>query len=178
MNQSFLKLVQKLLTLAGLKRASNSTLQAIFIAEEAGKQMCLVQTVEAIQDQGLKGDRYCDGSGYWRATDACQVTLITERELHSAKKGVGPAQQIALECGSHRRNLVIDGVKTKALQGKQFKIGSAEFVYDKPRPPCGYIDKISGRGTCKALRYNSGVGIRVVKSGRITVGDALEITSS
>ena len=175
MNQCFFKPIQKLLTLVGLKRAPNPTLQAIFIAESAGNPMCSTKTAEAIQNRGLKGDRYCDGSGYWHTVEACQVTLITENDLRLVTRAVDETTKAMLKNGSHRRNLVLGGVKTKVLQGKQFRIGSAEFIYDKPRPPCAYIDKISGRGTCKALGINSGVCIRVTKTGSIAVGDVVEI---
>lgn len=77
--------------------------------------------------------------------------------------------------GSHRRNLVIAGIKPGTLQDKQFRVGKALFAYEKPRPPCGYIDRVAGEGMGKASSHNSGICIRVVQSGMITVGDVVEI---
>jgi MOSC domain-containing protein YiiM len=66
-------------------------------------------------------------------------------------------------------------LKTKNLEGQKFRIGNAVFSYDKPRPPCAYLDKISGEGMCRAFSHNSGVCLRVVSSGKLAVGDAVEI---
>ena len=149
-------------------------LKAIFVATTAGEPMQPVNAIEAIASRGLRGDRYCDDRGHWKSIDGCQVTLITEHDLEQAKKTKVEFQK-ELDNGSHRRNLVVAGLKTKYLEGKEFRIGTAVFRYDKPRPPCAYLDKISGKGMCRALSHNSGVCIRVVTGGRLTVGDALEI---
>ena len=86
--------------------------------------------------------------------------------------------QNSLDKGSHRRNLVIGGIKTKQLEGQRFRIGTALFSYDKPRPPCGYLEKVEGKGLCRALGHSSGICIRVVTSGTLTVGDGIHIIKS
>ena len=110
-----------------------------------------VASIQAIADSGLQGDRYREGSGFWKATDACQVTLISEDDLSKAKQGRPDELQHKLDYGSHRRNLVITGIKTKDLQGKTFRIGEAIFRYHKPRPPCAYLEKIEGQGISRTL---------------------------
>lgn len=149
-------------------------LKAIYIATAAGEPMKSVSTIEAVASRGLKGDRYCDDRGHWKSIDGCQVTLITEHDLEQAKKSEVEFRE-ALDNGSHRRNLVIAGLKTKHLEGKEFRIGTAVFRYDKPRPPCAYLDQIAGKGMCRALSHNSGVCIRVITGGTLAVGDAVEI---
>ena len=160
----------------GLRRnkPDAATLQAIYIASTAGEPMMSVSDIEAIAKRGLKGDRYSEDRGHWKSIDGCQVTLITEHDLEQAKKTEVEFQR-DLDNGSHRRNLVIAGMKTKYLEGKQFRIGTAVFRYDKIRPPCAYLDQIAGKGMCRALSHNSGICIRVVSSGTLTVGDAVEI---
>jgi MOSC domain-containing protein YiiM len=161
----------------GFKRhkPETATLKAIFVAASAGEPMRSVNATEAIGDRGLQGDRYSEDSGHWKSIDGCQVTLITEHDLARAKKGTESGFQHALENGSHRRNLVIAGLKTKNLEGKEFRIGTAVFRYDKARPPCAYLDQISGKGMCRALSHNSGVCLRVVTDGKLTVGDTVEM---
>ncbi|MCR4347696.1 MAG: MOSC domain-containing protein [Sulfuricaulis sp.] len=160
----------------GLRRnkPDAATLQAIYIASTAGEPMMSVSDIEAIAKRGLKGDRYSEDRGHWKSIDGCQVTLITEHDLEQAKKTEVEFRE-ALDNGSHRRNLVIAGLKTKHLEGKEFRIGSAVFRYDKPRPPCAYLDQIAGKGMCRALSHNSGVCIRVITGGTLAVGDAVEI---
>jgi MOSC domain-containing protein YiiM len=156
------------------KRNANATLKAIYIAAGAGEPMQPMNMIEAVTNRGLAGDRYSEDRGHWKSIDGCQVTLITEHDLEQAKK-TGVEFQAGLDQGSHRRNLVIAGLKIKQLEGKEFRIGTAVFRYVKPRPPCAYLDKIAGKGMCRALGTHSGVCIRVVTGGRLTVGDALEI---
>ena len=132
-----------------------------------------VSSINAIEGLGLQGDRYSIDSGFWQATDGCQVTLISEDDLNRAKRRLPKALIKKLNEGSHRRNLVVSGIKTKDLQGKTFRIGEAVFCYHKPRPPCGYLDKVEGSGFYRALGKQSGVCLTVITTGTLRVGDAL-----
>jgi MOSC domain-containing protein YiiM len=160
----------------GLKRHQHQApvLKAIFVATTAGEPMKPVNAIEAIANRGLKGDRYCADRGHWKSIDGCQATLITEHDLDQAKRTEVEFKE-ELDNGSHRRNLVVAGLKTKYLEGKEFRIGTAVFRYDKPRPPCAYLDQIAGKGMCRALSHNSGICIRVVSGGKLAVGDAVKI---
>ncbi len=162
---------------SGFKRRKRETasLKAIFVAVSAGEPMRSVEATEAMTNRGLKGDRYSEDRGHWKSIDGCQVTLITEHDLEQAKKRAAGEFQQSLDNGSHRRNLVIAGLKTKNLEGKKFRIGAAVFSYDKLRPPCAYLDQISGDGLCRALGRHSGACLRVVSGGRVAVGDTVEI---
>jgi MOSC domain-containing protein YiiM len=157
------------------KQHRPATLTAIYIAAHAGAPVQEMDSAQADSGAGLRGDRYAGKAGFWKATDACQVTLISTDDLDRAARGQGAQTRDRLAHGQHRRNLVIDGLKTKQLEGKRFRIGTAVFAYDKPRPPCGYLDQIEGRGLCKALGRHAGVCIRVLTGGRLAVGDVVEI---
>lgn len=147
------------------------TLKAIFIAASAGEPMLAVESVYAECNLGLQGDRYHHNRGHWQSIEGCQVTLITAHELQQARRRT----DIPLDRGAHRRNLVIDGIRPAALEGRRFRIGEAVFEYHKPRPPCGYIDQVEGRGIGRALRHRSGACIRVIESGMIHVDDPLVV---
>ena len=146
-------------------------LDAIYVASTAGQPMEKIHSVQAIEHQGLQDDRYYNETGFWKATDSCQVTLISMHDLRKAKR----RSQWDLDNGCHRRNLVINGIKTKALEGQTFRIGDAVFRYQKPRPPCAYLDKIEGRGMAHALGRYSGVCLQVLRSGILRIGDTLEL---
>ncbi len=156
-------------------RRVSPTLKAIFVTTTAGEAMQFVVSVQALVEAGLQGDRYSEASGFWKATDACQVTLISEDDLNQAKHGRPAMLQDKLDKGNHRRNLVVGGIKTKQLQGKTFRIGQAVFRYHKPRPPCAYLEKIEGQGISRALGKHSGVCLYVIQGGTLSVGDTLEI---
>lgn len=149
----------------------SSSLQAIYVCENAGEKIQAVNSAYAVVDKGLQGDRYFNGTGYWDPVEGCQVTLITEHDLKLASKG----NQLAMHQGQHRRNLVISGIKTARLKDRQFQIGEAIFEYHKPRPPCGYLNQVEGKGMAKALSYNSGICIKVIRSGTVRVNDQLII---
>lgn len=154
------------------------TLSAIFVAVSAGQPMQALTTVTAIGGRGLTGDRYRSGQGHWQSIESCQVTLITEHELRSASRGLSGDGRQRLEEGSHRRNLVVRGIRPRQLEGRRFRIGQAEFRYHKPRPPCGYLDQVEGKGTAKAIGHYSGICLQVITAGEIAIGDHLELLDS
>ncbi|MGV6808655.1 MAG: MOSC domain-containing protein [bacterium] len=160
---------------AWLKRLGSrpkvARLSAIYLAEAGGELMQSVHTATAIAHQGLVGDRYAMGTGYWHRVESCQVTLISEHDLQQARKRV----VIPLENGEHRRNLVITGIKTDTLKHRRFQLGECLLVYHKPRPPCGYINQLTGSKMMESLRQNSGICLKVEKSGVFSVGDRLII---
>jgi MOSC domain-containing protein YiiM len=142
-------------------------LDAILLADAAGAPMQRVDSAEALPGRGLRGDRYAAGTGWWRATDGCQVTLIHAEHLARAERKSG----LTLTDGRHRRNLIVSGLAHVDLRGRQLRIGEALFAWHRVRPPCGYLDKVSGRGTAKALGKHAGVCLKVTEGGLIRIGD-------
>lgn len=134
-----------------------------------------ITSICAQVDFGLEGDRYSRSNGFWKATDACQVTLISEDDLARARHRCPVMLLDKLNRGNHRRNLVVGGIKTKELNGELIRIGQAVFCYHKPRPPCAYLDKIEGQGISRALGKHSGVCLKVIQGGTLSVGDTVEI---
>lgn len=156
-----------------LRRIGGATarprLAAIFISPAAGEPMRSPASVQAIAGKGLAGDRYCLATGHWHPVESCEVTLISERDLLRSQRRL----PVAVDHGQHRRNLVVSGIHTRDLEGRRFRIGGAGFEYLKPRPPCGYINQVTGDNMAKALGRNSGVCLRVLSGGLIRVGDPL-----
>jgi MOSC domain-containing protein YiiM len=145
------------------------TLAAIYVSAAAGEAMHSLETAEALAGQGLRGDRYCAGTGHWHPVESCELTLISQQDLERAGRRLG----VGLDRGQHRRNLVVAGLRTRDLAHRRFRIGSARFEYWKPRPPCGYLNQVTGENTARALGPHSGVCLRILESGRIRVGDRL-----
>ncbi len=148
--------------------------EAIFITGRGGEPMTRVAEVEAIAGRGLAGDRYLQRTGYWTGVDECQVTLIAAEALEE----IGAKTEVSVSEGQHRRNIVTRGVDLQALGRRRFRVGEALLAFDRPRPPCRYIQSVSEHGMTKALgRTRGGICARVIEGGMIHQGDAVEVIS-
>lgn len=146
----------------------------IYIAPRAGAPMHRLREVAAIAGGGLAGDRYLLGTGYYgyyTPRNVCQVTLIEEEALER----MAAAHGVATAAGEHRRNLVTRGVRLPELRGKRFAIGGAVFEYDRSRPPCGYLERVTQRGMARAMGEGAGICVSVVTGGHVREGDALVV---
>ena len=131
-----------------------------------------VDQAEAVVDGGLSGDRYQAHVGYYSGVDECEVTFIEGEALDDILRQTG----IQVAQGEHRRNIVTRGVRLHDLMGKQFIVGGATLIYDRPRPPCHYIETITEPGMTRALAGGrGGICVRVVKAGVIRVGDSIDV---
>lgn len=137
--------------------------------------MQAVPRAYATANKGLIDDRYHSGDGFWKALDACQVTLISLADLTASWRPSNSHISRSLLQGGHRRNLVIAGLKSHRLKNTTFQIGSAVFTYVKPRPPCAYLDQVEGKGHARQLGNHSGICLEVLQSGEISVNDQLVI---
>ncbi len=146
-------------------------LAKIFITPEAGLPMQRVSDAQVISGRGIEGDRYCLETGHWSHTDECQVTLIAQEDLDEMTRRT----EVLVQDGQHRRNLVTRGVALQSFVGKRFRIGSAFFGYDRPRPPCAYIRMVSEHGMAKALGRRAGICVRCIKSGIVREGDPIVV---
>ena len=147
-------------------------IEKIFVSQSAGANMLEVENIEAIVNAGLRGDRYERKAVYWTMVDECQVTMIRGEDLEEISK----TTNIKILDGQHRRNIVTRNIDYEDLVGKQFRIGKkAMFVYEKPRPPCAYIESITEKGMTKALARTGGICVRVIESGTIAIDDEIII---
>ncbi len=145
--------------------------ERIFIASAGGADMEAVEDVEAQAGFGLRGDRYSNRNGYWTGVDECQVTLIESEDMEKIFQLTG----IRIERGEHRRNLVTRNVRLEELAGRRFQVGEAILEYDRPRPPCKYIESLTEPGMTRALIRNGGICARVVQSGVIHTQDLIVV---
>ena len=150
----------------------SGVVREIYLTAEGGAPMEQVAEVQAVAGRGLEGDRYAERKGYWTNVDECQVTLIEEEGLDEIRAST----EVQVSNGEHRRNIITRGVRLLELAGRRFKVGEAIFEFDRPRPPCRYIQSRSEHGMTKALgRNRGGICARVVQSGPIRAGDAIEV---
>ena len=144
----------------------------IFIARSGGQPVERVDEIKALKDRGLAGDRFVEGTSYWSGVDECQVTLISSEALEE----IATSTEVSVMEGQHRRNIVTRGVDLLKLRGTRFRVGDALLEFDRPRPPCRYIQSVSEQGMTKALgRNRGGICARVIEGGIIRPGDPIEV---
>jgi MOSC domain-containing protein YiiM len=146
------------------------TVEEIFVTTEGSAAMQSVEEIETVEGCGIKGDRYCEGTGFWtRYGDVCQITLIQGEHLDEIED-----QGLAIKSGQHRRNIVTRGVDLLALRGKRFKVGGVLLEFDRSRPPCRHVQDLSEKGMTRALKNRGGICAKVIQEGPIRPGDAIE----
>lgn len=147
------------------------TIEQLFICPVGGASVVRVAEVVAVEGQGLKGDRYCLGTGTWPEADVCQVTLIRAEDLEQ----IEASQGLAVSAGEHRRNIVVRGLSFDQPAGIRLSIGSVVLAYDRPRPPCKYLEGKTEPGMMGALGKNAGHCFKVITGGLIREGDAISV---
>jgi MOSC domain-containing protein YiiM len=122
--------------------------------------------VEALVDEGLRGDRY-------RSSGKRQVTLIQAEHLPVMASLLG----VPVEPEMLRRNLVVSGINLLALKGARFRIGEALLEGSGPCEPCSRMEAALGPGGYNTMRGHGGITARVIEGGWIRVGDAVAFVS-
>jgi MOSC domain-containing protein YiiM len=146
--------------------------EEIYIAREGSFPMERVVEARAVENGGLRGDRYKEGTGYWTPYgDVCQVTFIEGEDLDEIEREYG----LRVKHGEHRRNIITRGVRLGDLSGSRFRIGEAVLEYDRPRPPCKHIQDMTEPGMTRVLRRRGGICARVVEGGRIRARDEIVV---
>jgi MOSC domain-containing protein YiiM len=120
-------------------------------------------------DGGLAGDRYCTGRGHYAPFDVCQVTLVQAEALEQIRDRT----RLDPTNGQHRRNVAVRGGDVHDLLTHRFSIGDARFEGTRERPPCRYLEQVTGQdGLMRALADGSGgICARVADPGEFGVGD-------
>lgn len=149
--------------------------EAIYVATRGGAPMERRVEVEALAGRGLATDRYTSGKGHWAGTGECQVTLIEAEALEA----IAATTELRVLHGEHRRNIVTRGLRLHQLAGQQLVVGDAVLAYDRPRPPCAYVQTLTQRGMTRALAGGrGGICARVVRSGSIREGARIRVLAS
>jgi MOSC domain-containing protein YiiM len=141
----------------------------LYTAASAGAPVESHASVELTPGVGIVGDRYARRRGYWsdpRWPDQ-EVTLI-EAETAAA---------LQIEAGYLRRNLVTQDIDLAALIGVSFQIGEAELLGVRPCDPCRHLEELTRSGVAVALAGRGGLRAKVLRGGRVALGDAIMIAA-
>jgi MOSC domain-containing protein YiiM len=135
---------------------------SISIRPERMGPVKIVDTVLAIQNKGLEGDRSKGGNR--------QVTFIQKEHIITVASFLGKTD---LDYTLTRRNVLVEGINLLSLKGKQFRIGEAVFEYSGECHPCSRMEEALGTGGYNAMRGHGGITAKIVLSGLIKINDRL-----
>jgi len=145
-----------------------STVVQIFVAAKRGAPMSAQQSVEALTDGGLTGDRYSEAKN--RRSPDYQVTFIELENIEAFTQATG----LPLTPDMPRRNIVTRGIRLNGLCGKRFSVGTARFEGLELCEPCSLFAKRTHRQVIQFFTGKGGLRARIVSGGEIRVGDAIE----
>lgn len=141
-------------------------LEWIGLRPQRKADMVQVTQVNALAELGLEGDRRCHGT----PGSARQVTLINLEHISVIQ---GLLKQASIDPGILRRNLVVSGINLMALRHQRFRIGEAEFEATAQCHPCVRMEQALGNGAVAAMLGHGGICAKVVRSGKLSLGDAV-----
>jgi MOSC domain-containing protein YiiM len=118
------------------------------------------ESVIAIEDRGLSGERYQKKGG------TRQVTLIQQEHLNAIAFFMGKS---SIDPQLTRRNIVVSGINLLALKGKKFSVGEAILEYTGDCNPCSRMEENLGTGGYNAMRGLGGITAKIVKTGEINL---------
>lgn len=151
---------------------STGAVDALFVAPKSGAPPESRDAI-AIRTNGIKGDRYRLGEGYFQL-DACPVTLVAAEAIEAIRAETG----IDVSDGRHRRNIVIEGFGTgmDGLLETTVAVGHALLQPTRRRPPCAHVEELAGAdGLATALKHRGGLCCDVIDPGVVSVGDSVAI---
>jgi MOSC domain-containing protein YiiM len=139
----------------------------IFVAPRRGEPMVEIQSVEAMEDCGLAGDRYADRRN--RKSPDYQVTLIEVENIDAFGKISG----VWLAAHEPRRNVVTRGISLNELCGKRFWVGRVELEGLELCEPCALFAKRTHPDVLRFFLHKGGLRARILQRGIFSVGDSV-----
>jgi MOSC domain-containing protein YiiM len=150
------------------------SVEAIALAEAATEAMRAVDHARALAGRGLDGDRYAAKAGTFTPADegarGYDLTLVEAEVLDELALPDGAG----LGYAEARRNIVTRGIDLNALVGRRFRIGGVECLGQRLCEPCSHLERLTTKGTLRALIHRGGLRADVLTDGQIATGDVVE----
>ncbi len=143
------------------------TLEWIGLRPERKRPLVSVEAVEVSKETGLAGDHFASSYSQKR-----QVTLIQKEHLDVVASILGTE---TIDPGLTRRNLVISRINLLALAGARFTIGEVILEGTGYCHPCSRMEENLGPGGYNAMRGHGGITAKVIKGGKIRVGEIVSM---
>lgn len=150
------------------------TVEAIAVAEQAEGPVELLGSARALAGRGLEGDRYARKSGTFTPAGGSghgyDLTLIEAEVLDDLLLPDGRR----LGYAEARRNLVTRGIDLNALVGRRFRVGDVECLGQRLCEPCAHLERLTTKGTLRALIHRGGLRADILTDGQIGTGAQIQ----
>ena len=100
-----------------------------------------------------------------------QVSLIEREQITEHANALGLP---SIEAGLVRSNIETEGIDLVTLVCRKIRVGEATLYVTSPRDPCHKMDKVTPGLRERMMDNKQGVLARVVQSGAIKIGDAIQ----
>jgi hypothetical protein len=145
---------------------SAGSIEAIFVAANAGAPAEPLRSARAVAGSGLEGDRHVAGTGTFPSgLPGSALTLIEAEVCESFDP--------PLEADEHRRNVITRGIDLNALVGHEFLLGGVRCRGMRLCEPCTVVDGYATRPVLRPLVHRGGLRADIVEDGVVNVGDAI-----
>lgn len=150
------------------------SIASIFIAPIKKDPMLSCDMIEAVENHGLRGDRYFSNAGtFTKAVEegdaGRNLTMIAQETIDAVLREFG----IDLSEGRHRRNLVTQGGELMVLLNRKIRIGDVLLRIDRTCPPCGHLKRLVHPKIVDALKNRGGLRATILIGGKLAVGDVI-----
>jgi len=150
---------------------SVGSVEAIFVAHNAGEPAEPLQAARALAGQGLEGDRHVAGTGTFPSgLPGSALTLIEAEVCESFAPPLAPTE--------HRRNVVTRGIDLNALVGHEFLLGGVRCRGMRLCEPCRVLERYASRPLLRPLVHRGGLRADVLEDGVVNVGDVVRAGSN
>ncbi|OGO50890.1 MAG: hypothetical protein A2148_07855 [Chloroflexi bacterium RBG_16_68_14] len=139
------------------------SVKSIHITAANGDRMTSVEEVRAVAGKGLEGDRYFD------IRPDRQVTLIEAEAIEALER----ENELKLDYGDARRNVVTLGVPLNHLVGQEFRVGQVALRGVRLCEPCAHLAELTDAKVLPGLVHRGGLRAEILNDGIIRVGDAV-----
>lgn len=156
-------------TIHELRNCIPGTGRVEWIGIRPGHREPMTELEEAtlLEGAGIEGDH----AGRRVRPDAKrQVTLFQWEHLAVIGSILGDK---TISPDSLRRNIAVKGINLLALKDRRFQVGDALLEYTGLCHPCSRMEETLGPGGYQAVRGHGGINARVVRGGKITLGNLL-----
>jgi MOSC domain-containing protein YiiM len=143
-------------------------IQAIYTSKERDGIIGFQSAVFVVAGKGIEGDRYYQDRN--RKSDDYQITFIESEKVDAYNR----SHSRPIEYWQPRRNILTRGVALDTLIGAAFRIGEARFEGLETCEPCAILRRRTSPDAFKWFAGRGGLRARILRSGRIRIGDALE----